>query len=459
MVYLITTGEQPLYRVYWRGYSGEICGWPSLVEERISQWAVEFLNGQFPCREIDEAKYLISPKVYLAQGSFPEIASKEAWKLNYLHTASPGTDHFFRGYECVGRTVGYALVLFGNIGLYYYSEKSIACMLTVLFLGFFCLCTLFYIQPFTDFGVLDFFLSASLTQALSLFGLHIYSWLVFIAVMVIAGLRYQLEKLLHQPPREVESGRMANADSEGEARDMIEVLQPRREVELERIRSNIPHLRIPKKSGRDSELTRDVIDRDSERIVSRVPRFQNLKKLDLSGTVGYALLLFGNIGLYYNSEKSIACMLTFLFLGFYCLCALFYIQPFTDFGVLDFFLSASLTQALSLFGLHVYPWLVFIAVIAIAGLRYQLELVLLQQLPRKVESGRMANADSEGEARDMMECDSELAMGTIFQPRIEVKLERIRSNVPYLRIPKKSGRDSELATKKVEVAAAFCAVM
>ena len=119
---------------------------------------------------------------------------------------NPRTDHFFRGYECVGRTIGYALVLFGNIGLYYYSEKSIGCMLTFLFLGFFCLCTLFYIQPFTDFGVLDFFLSASLTQALSLFGLHIYTWLVFIAVMVLAGLRYyKLESVLQQPPREVES--------------------------------------------------------------------------------------------------------------------------------------------------------------------------------------------------------------------------------------------------------------
>ncbi|GFY80310.1 hypothetical protein Acr_01g0001190 [Actinidia rufa] len=165
---------------------------------------------------------------------------------------NPRTDHFFCGYECVGRTVGYALVLFGNIGLYYYSEKSIACMLTFLFLGFYCLCTLFYIQPFTDFGVLDFFLSASLTQALSLFGVHFYSWLVFIAVIVIAGLRYKLEQvLLKQPPRKVESGRMANADSGGEERERIEVLQPRREVELEHFRSILQYLRIPKRSGRD----------------------------------------------------------------------------------------------------------------------------------------------------------------------------------------------------------------
>ncbi|PSS36534.1 Splicing factor, arginine/serine-rich 7 [Actinidia chinensis var. chinensis] len=172
---------------------------------------------------------------------------------------NPRTDNFFRGYECVGKTGGRVLVLLGNIGLYYYSEKSIACMLTFLFLGFYCLCTFFYIQPYTDFGVLDFFLTASLTQALRLFGLHIYSWLVFIAVMVLAGLRYYLEPaFLQQPPREVESGHMANADSEGEARGMIEVLQPRREVELERIRSNVPGLRIPNRAN-------DVIDRASER--------------------------------------------------------------------------------------------------------------------------------------------------------------------------------------------------
>lgn len=102
--------------------------------------------------------------------------------------------HLFHGYERIGKIVGSVLLLFGNIGLYYYSEKSVASMLTFLFLAVHCLSTLFCIQPYTDFGVLDFLLSASLNQALSLFGIrNICSWLVLIACVVIAGLRYWLE--------------------------------------------------------------------------------------------------------------------------------------------------------------------------------------------------------------------------------------------------------------------------
>ncbi|KAG5540399.1 hypothetical protein RHGRI_020577 [Rhododendron griersonianum] len=83
---------------------------------------------------------------------------------------------------------------FGNVGLYYLSEKSVASILTFLFLAFYCICTLFCIQPYTDFGTIEFLLSASLNQTLSLLGLRSsYSWLVIIACIVIAGIRYHLE--------------------------------------------------------------------------------------------------------------------------------------------------------------------------------------------------------------------------------------------------------------------------
>ncbi|KAL7198303.1 hypothetical protein ACSBR2_020744 [Camellia fascicularis] len=42
--------------------------------------------------------------------------------------ANPQVDRFFAGYERIGRILGSALLFFGNIGLYYYSEKSIACI-------------------------------------------------------------------------------------------------------------------------------------------------------------------------------------------------------------------------------------------------------------------------------------------------------------------------------------------
>ncbi|KAL7198302.1 hypothetical protein ACSBR2_020743 [Camellia fascicularis] len=106
----------------------------------------------------------------------------------------PRQDRLFCGYKRLGKTVGSALLFFGNIGLYYYSEKSIACMLTFLFLALHCLCALFCIQPYTDFGVLEFLLGASLNQGLCLFGIHSYSfWFVFIACIVVVGLRYCLE--------------------------------------------------------------------------------------------------------------------------------------------------------------------------------------------------------------------------------------------------------------------------
>ncbi|KAE9444754.1 hypothetical protein C3L33_23348, partial [Rhododendron williamsianum] len=107
---------------------------------------------------------------------------------------NPETGRFFYGYERAGKSTGCVLVFFGNVGLYYYSEKSVACMLTFLFLGFYCLSTILCIQPYTDFGVLEFLLSASMNQALSLFGIRSYlSWLIIIACIGIDGMRYCLE--------------------------------------------------------------------------------------------------------------------------------------------------------------------------------------------------------------------------------------------------------------------------
>lgn len=104
---------------------------------------------------------------------------------------NPETDRFFHGYEDTGKTIGYVLLFFGNVGLYYFSEKSIACLLTFLFLSFYCLCSLLCIQPYTDFGTLEFLLSATLNQTLTLFGLRSSrTWLVMIACVGIAGLRH-----------------------------------------------------------------------------------------------------------------------------------------------------------------------------------------------------------------------------------------------------------------------------
>ncbi|KAH7850662.1 hypothetical protein Vadar_001141 [Vaccinium darrowii] len=116
------------------------------------------------------------------------------WKFYFLLRRNRDTNRFFSGYESAGKTIGFALLFFGNVGLYYFSEKSVACMLTFLFLAFYCLCFLLCIQPYTDFGALEFFLSGSLNQTLHVFGLRSpYSWLVIIACIVIAGIRYRLE--------------------------------------------------------------------------------------------------------------------------------------------------------------------------------------------------------------------------------------------------------------------------
>lgn len=120
-------------------------------------------------------------------------------KLYFSLRGNPETDRFFRGYESAGKTIGYAVLIFGNVGLYYFSEKAVACLLTFLSFALYCLCTLFCIQPYTDFGALEFLLGASLNQTLSFFGLRSsYTWLVIIVCIVIAGIRYRLEPV-HSP--------------------------------------------------------------------------------------------------------------------------------------------------------------------------------------------------------------------------------------------------------------------
>ncbi|KAG5566609.1 hypothetical protein RHGRI_002239 [Rhododendron griersonianum] len=81
-------------------------------------------------------------------------------KLYFSLRRNPNTGRFFRGYQRAGKTFGYALLYFGNLGLYYFSEKSVASILTFLFLALYCLCTFFCIQPYTDFGTIEFLLSA-----------------------------------------------------------------------------------------------------------------------------------------------------------------------------------------------------------------------------------------------------------------------------------------------------------
>ncbi|KAE9463401.1 hypothetical protein C3L33_04680, partial [Rhododendron williamsianum] len=133
--------------------------------------------------------FLISALVLLwSAGNF--VVSKLYFSLR----RNPKTVRFFRDYQRAGKIFGYALLYFGNVGLYYFSEKSVASILTFLFLALYCLCTLFCIQPYTDFGTIEFLLGASMNQTLSLFGLRSsYSWLVIIACIVIGGIRYILE--------------------------------------------------------------------------------------------------------------------------------------------------------------------------------------------------------------------------------------------------------------------------
>lgn len=121
--------------------------------------------------------------------------------LLWASQLNPNSVHLLlQGRERLEKTVGATLLLCGNILVYYYSQKSVAGILVFLFLACHCLCTLCYLQPYTDFGVLDFLLSASLNQSLTLFGLRrINTWLVLVACVAVAGLRYWLEPLEPKP--------------------------------------------------------------------------------------------------------------------------------------------------------------------------------------------------------------------------------------------------------------------
>ncbi|KAI8547076.1 hypothetical protein RHMOL_Rhmol07G0166900 [Rhododendron molle] len=145
---------------------------------------------------------------------------------------NPNTDSLFLGYQRAGKTFGYALLYFGNVGLYYLSEKSVASILTFLFLAFYSVCTLFCIQPCTDFGTIEFLLSASLNQTLSLFGLRSsYSWFVIIACIVIAGIRYHLEPV-HPPGPRLEA---TTDEGQLDSRELLPITSKKEDPPLPRI--------------------------------------------------------------------------------------------------------------------------------------------------------------------------------------------------------------------------------
>lgn len=177
-------------------------------------WVLSFLSTDFAKKTTGLVSIILISALISSWSATNFLLSKFYFSLRRNRRAN----RFFRGYERAGKTIGYALLFFGNVGLYYSSEKSIACMLTFLSLAFHCLCALLCLQTYTDFGALEFLLSASLNQALSLFGLcSFYSWLVIIACIVISGLRYCLEPVHPQGEAtrdnevELESGQMLPA--------------------------------------------------------------------------------------------------------------------------------------------------------------------------------------------------------------------------------------------------------
>ncbi|KAE9445851.1 hypothetical protein C3L33_22251, partial [Rhododendron williamsianum] len=160
-------------------------------------WVFSFLAMDFAKKTTGLVSVVLILAIVLSWSASNLALSKFYFSLR----RNPETDRFFRAYEGAGKTIGYALLSFGNVGLYYFYEKSVACMLTFLSLAVYCLCALLCIQPCADFGALEFLLSASLNQALSLFGLRSSrSWLVIIACIVISGIRYCLEPVY--PPGE-----------------------------------------------------------------------------------------------------------------------------------------------------------------------------------------------------------------------------------------------------------------
>lgn len=107
-------------------------------------------------------------------------------------------------------------MFFGNLGLCYFSVKSVACMLTFLFLAVYFLSILCCIQPGTDFGILELILSASLNVALSRFGFpNFYSCLVLVACIFIDCIRYwqDPEREEHQLPVTVEASEPVSLQS------------------------------------------------------------------------------------------------------------------------------------------------------------------------------------------------------------------------------------------------------
>lgn len=140
----------------------------------------------------------LSLPLYFFSIILPCIVGYVVWRLK----SNPELKKLFEGHKRTGKIIGALLLSFGNVGLDYFTEKSVACMLTFLFLAVYFLSILCCIQPCTDFGILELLLSACSIVALRRFGvLHFCSWLVVLACLLIDVIRYLLDpEREHQLP-------------------------------------------------------------------------------------------------------------------------------------------------------------------------------------------------------------------------------------------------------------------
>jgi hypothetical protein len=78
---------------------------------------------------------------------------------------------------------------------YFFREKSVPLMFAFLSFAITWLGNLANVQPSTDLGIFHFFVSSSLECAVSLFGLHFYTFLVLCGCIVLEILRWKIESV------------------------------------------------------------------------------------------------------------------------------------------------------------------------------------------------------------------------------------------------------------------------
>lgn len=125
----------------------------------------------------------------LTSASIPSSLLLFASKLKKLEGSSSMAAYAYKNKKIIEIILG---CLGTTLAQYYFKAKSVPLMLSFLSFAIAWLGNLANVQPCTDFGIFHFLVTASLECAVSLFGLHLHTFIVVMAGIFLMVLRWKI---------------------------------------------------------------------------------------------------------------------------------------------------------------------------------------------------------------------------------------------------------------------------